>query len=124
MSTSPAPKPEVVEEAVTILQQLGGKGFLLMTGADKLMAAGRTNSNPNPWLRMNLRKNQAQVNRLKITLMPTDTYKVEFYRQELVDWSPVISHEQTFEMVYGEDLPELFRSVTGYETRLPVIVRK
>jgi hypothetical protein len=124
MSTSPAPKPEIVEEAYTILMQLGGKEFLTMTGADKLMAAGRMDSNPNPWLRMDLRKNQAQVNRLKITLMPTDTYKVEFYRQVLVDWSPVISHEQTFEMVYGEDLPELFRSVTGYETRLPVIVRK
>ena len=124
MSTTPSPKPEIVEEAYTILMQLGGKKFLVMTGADALMAAGRTDSNPNPWLRMNLRKNQAQVNRLKITLVPTDTYTVEFYRQVLVDWEPVISHQQTFEMVYGEDLPELFRSVTGYETRLPVIIRK
>ena len=111
-------KPEVVEEAYTILSQLGGRRFLVMTGADKLMAAGRTASNPNPWLRMDLRDNQAQVNRLKITLMPTDTYKVEFYHQKLVDWEPVITNQQTFEMVYGEDLPALFTSVTGYDTHL------
>ena len=111
-------KPEVVEEAYTILSQLGGRRFLVMTGADKLMAAGRTTSNPNPWLRMDLRDNQAQVNRLKITLMPTDNYTVEFYHQKLVDWEPVITNQQTFEMVYGEDLPALFTSVTGYDTHL------
>lgn len=118
MSTTPSPKPEVVVEAVAILEQLGGNKFLMMTGADKLCAAGRSEHNPNPWLRMNLRKNQAQVNRLKITLLPTDTYQVEFYRQVLVDWKSVISHEQTFEMVYGEDLQSLFTSVTGYDTHL------
>lgn len=85
MSTTPSTKPAVVEEAYTILMQLGGNQFLVMTGADKLLAAGRTEHNPNPWLRMNLRKSQAQVNRLKITLMLNNTYTVEFYRQVLVD---------------------------------------
>lgn len=118
MSTSPAKSFEIVEEAYTILLQLGGRRFLAMTGADHLMAAGRSASNPNPWLRLNLRRNQAQVNRLKITLMPTGTYKVEFYHQQLVDSVPVITHAQTFEMVYGEDLPALFTSVTGYDTHL------
>lgn len=118
MSASPAPKPAIIEEAYTILMQLGGNTFLVMTGADQLCAAGRTDSNPNPWLRMNLRRNKAPVNRLKITLMPTDTYKVEFYKQELVDWEPVITNEQIFEMVYGDDLQTLFTSVTGYDTHL------
>ena len=118
MNNTPSPRPAIVAEAYTILMQLGGNKFLVMTGADKLLAAGRTAHNPNPWLRMDLRKNQAGVNRLKITLMPTDTYTVEFYRQVLVDWVPVISHRQTFEMVYGEDLPGLFTSVTGYDTHL------
>ncbi|WP_400194273.1 hypothetical protein [Hymenobacter sp. B81] len=45
---------------------------------------------------MNLRKNQAHVNRLKITLMPTDTYTMEFYCQKMVDYLPVITHLQTF----------------------------
>ena len=111
-------KPEIVEEAFTILSQLGERRFLVMTGADKLMAAGRTASNPNPWLRMDLRRNQAQVNRLMITLMPTDTYKVGFYHQELIDWEPVITNQQTFEMVYGEGLPALFTSVTSYDIHL------
>lgn len=118
MSTTPSPQPEVVEEAYIMLLQLGGKRFLVMTGAHKLMAAGRTEHNPNPWLRMDLRSNKAKVNRMKITLMPNDTYTVEFYRQVLVDWEPVISNQQTFEMVYGEDLPSLFTSVTGYDTHL------
>ncbi|TVT36807.1 hypothetical protein FNT36_25170 [Hymenobacter setariae] len=118
MSTTPSPKPAIVEEAYTILMQLGGNKFLVMTGANKLMAAGRTEHNPNPWLRMDLRKNKAKVNRLKITLMPTDTYTVEFYQQVLVDWEPVISNQQTFELVYGEDLQTLFTSVTGYDTHL------
>lgn len=118
MSTTPSPKPAIVEEAYTILVQLGGNKFLVMTGADKLLAAGRTEHNPNPWLRMDLRRNQAQVNRLKITLMHNDTYTVEFYRQVLVDWELKISHQKTFEMVYGEDLPALFTSVTGYDTHL------
>ncbi|MDF7815477.1 MULTISPECIES: hypothetical protein [Hymenobacter] len=52
MSTTPSPQPEIVEEAYTMLLQLGGKRFLVMTGAHKLMAAGRTEHNPNPWLRM------------------------------------------------------------------------
>lgn len=118
MNTTPTNNPEIVEEAYIILLQLGGRRFLAMTGANELMAAGRTASNPNPWLRLNLRRNQAQVNRLKITLMPSDTYKVEFYHQQLVDCMPVITQAQTFEMVYGQDLPALFTSVTGYDTHL------
>ena len=103
---------------------VGGRRFLVMTGADKLMAASRTASNPNPWLRMDLRHNQAQVNRLKITLMPTDTYKVEFYHQKLVDWEPVITNQQTFEMVYGEDLPALLpRSRATIPTCSPYMMR-
>ena len=118
MSITPTNSPEIVEEAYIILLQLGGRRFLAMTRANELMAAGRTANNPNPWLRLNLRRNLAQVNRLKITLMPSDTYKVEFYHQELVDWVPVITHALTFEMVYGDDLPALFTSVTGYDTHL------
>ena len=116
----PAPNdgPKIVEEAYIILLQLGGRRFLAMTGASQLLAAGRTAANPNPWLRMNLRRNEAGVNRLKITLMPTDTYTVEFYHQQLVDCEAVITRKQTFDLVYGEDLPGLFTSVTGYDTHL------
>ena len=118
MSPIPTPPLPFVEEVYIILLQLGGRRFLAMTGAHNLMAAGRTAGNPNPWLRMDLRRNQAQVNRLKISLMPNDTYTVEFYRQVLVEWEPVVSNRKTFELVYAEDLQCLFTEVTGYKTNL------
>ncbi len=114
----------VVEEAVIILEQLGGKGFLLMTGASNLFPAGRSESNPNAWLRMDLPRNESGANRFKVTLMPSDTYKVEFYHQKLVQVEVVKTKEQVFTGVYAEDLPGLFRRVTGFETRLPIIIRK
>ena len=123
MSQSPTPG-RVVEEAVIILEQLGGKGFLLMTGASNLFAAGRSSSNPNPWLRMNLPRNQSGANRLKITLLPSDTYEVEFYHQQLAGVEAIITRKKHYVNLYAEDLPEVFRSVTGFETRLPTIIRK
>jgi hypothetical protein len=114
-------KAPIVEEAATILEQLGGRGFLRMTGAHNLFAAGVTQHSPYASLRMNLQRNQACVNRLRITLI-VDEYKMDFYHQELVDWVPVITNQQIFEMVQAEDLARIFREVTGYETRLPVII--
>lgn len=112
----------VVEEADTILQHLGGRGFLRMTGAENLFAAGRSASNPLPWLRMDLQTNQAGVNRLKITVSATDNYLMEFYHQQLVDLKPVITNEQSFEEIGAENLAQTFREVTGYETRMPRII--
>lgn len=111
---------KVAEEATIIYAQLGGPRFRIMTGAHDLLGAARTESNPNPWLRVSLYpdENKAGANRMKITLMPTDTYKVKFYHQTLVDLEPVITKEQVFEMVYGEDLQRLFTSVTGLYTSL------
>lgn len=108
-------------ECVTMLQQLGGHEFVKMTGASQFLTAEVSDSNPNPWLRMNLPRNPGGVNRLKITLMANDTYTLEFYHQKLVDWEPVISKKQEFEMVYAEDLRSLFTRVTGFTTYMPVI---
>lgn len=121
MSESTAPIV-VVEEAYTILQHLGGRGFLAMTGAHNLFAAGRSASNPLPWLRMDLQRNEAGVNRLKITVSATDNYLMEFYHHELVDYEAVVTNKQVFEEVGVENLAQTFREVTGYETRLPRIV--
>ena len=111
---------KVAEEATIIYAQLGGPRFWIMTGAHYLSGAARNDSNPNPWLRVSLYpdKNKAGANRMKITLMPTDTYKVEFYHQKLVDLEPIITKKQVFEMVYGEDLQRLFTNVTGLYTSL------
>ena len=113
-----------VTEAREILNQLGGKGFLMMTGASNLFAAGRTESNPYPFLRMDLctelQDERTKVNRLKITLKH-DEYTVDFYYQVLGDLEPVVTNRQVFERQQAEDLAPLFRQVTGYETRMPLI---
>lgn len=116
-------KPVIVEEAATILAQLGGRGFLLMTGARNLLAAGRSPHNPRPWLRMDLPPNQSGANRFRVLLLPSDTYQVDFYHQQLTAGVAEISQEQVFTDVYADELPGLFRRVTGFETRLPVIIR-
>lgn len=111
---------QVAEEATIIYTQLGGSRFRVMTGAHDLIGAARSDSNPNPWLRVSLYpdENKAGVNRLKITLTPSDTYEVEFYHQTLVDLEPVITREQVYNNVYAEDLQTLFTSVTGLYTSL------
>ena len=109
---------EVVEEAYTILVQLGGRRFLAMTGSHRLLQAGRSAHNPNPWLRMDLAENQGQANRLKITYMPNDLYKMEFYHMRLAGADPIVTHEQTFEDVYYDSLQEIFTRVTGLLTSL------
>jgi hypothetical protein len=121
MTDQQGEKAPIVEEAAIILEQLGGRHFLMMTGAHNLFPAGVTEHNPRPWLRMDLHSNQANVNRLKITLI-MDEYKMDFYHQELVNLTPVITNQQIFERVQGEDLARIFREVTGYETRLPVFL--
>lgn len=117
-STAQPQKPQIVEEAYQMLLQLGGKRFLAMTGSHNLMAAARTQHNPNAWLRMDLVPNQGKVNRMKISLMPDDTYTVEFYHMRLVGIDPIITNEQVHKWVYAEDLQELFTSVTGLDTSL------
>ena len=121
MSEETAP-PGVVVEAFTILEHLGGPGFLKMTGANGLAAEGSSARNPLPWLRMNLQPNQAGVNRLKITVSATDNYLMEFYHQELIDYKLVVTNKQVFEEVGAEKLAQTFREVTGYETRMPRII--
>lgn len=106
----------IVEEAYTILLQLGGRRFLAFTGSNQLLAAARSTSNPNPWLRMNLVANKAGVNRLKISLLPSDTYLMEFYHQQMHGADAVISKEQRFTSVYHDQLQEIFTEVTGLYT--------
>jgi len=113
MSQSQTP---IVEEAYTILLQLGGRRFLAFTGSNNLMAAGHSEYNPYPWLRMDLVENNAGVNRLKISLMPNDLYKMEFYHHRLVGAESIITQAKTFENVYFDVLQAIFTDVTGLYT--------
>jgi hypothetical protein len=103
------------EIAKTILAQLGGNRFIAMTGAknftgypDALMfslpgAGGFTKNG---------------INIVKITLTPADTYTMEFTRRRGSKFTTI----NVTEDVYWEDLTEIFRQVTGLETRVPHIV--
>jgi hypothetical protein len=105
--------------ATEILRQLGGNKFLVMTGSKNLLFADITDTNKNVWLRMDLTRNKAGVNRLKITLNGDDTYTMHFYKQVIKNYvDVVISKEQKFEGIYCDQLQEIFTQVTGLYTHL------
>jgi hypothetical protein len=62
------------EIANTILTQLGGKRFVVMTGAKNFVAIDNG-------LRFTIGKNGSKANRVKITLSWDDTYTMQFIKQ-------------------------------------------
>ena len=69
--------------ANTILQQLGGHGFAVMTGSRNFISLGNG-------LQMSLARNRTSANRLKIILdEDTDTYTMYFYRQTLTKYADI-----------------------------------
>jgi hypothetical protein len=93
--------------ANTILQQLGGNRFRVMTGA-KNFIGGKTS------LSFRLPKANRGINGVYINLEPSDTYKVEFVRVQKSQRKVV----ETCEDVYCDSLQDVFTSVTGLHTRL------
>lgn len=99
--------------AKTILQQIGGHRFIVMTGSKKFHDMGNG-------LRMNLSRNMTQANRLDITLdRSTDTYNMRFYKQSTTKLFEVkIKEIALYNTVYCDMLEQMFTSVTGLCTRL------
>ena len=94
--------------ASTILQQLGGSRFVTMTGARNLMDVGNG-------LSFRIGRNTSGANCVKVTLDGgTDTYTVKFSRLRGTDLKLVEERD----LVYWEDLPHLFESITGLRTSL------
>ena len=98
--------------AATILQQIGGRRFIAMTGSKNLMDLGNA-------LRMNLTRNKTQANRLTIELDEAlDLYNMVFYRQVVTKTFEVqITEIAKYEGVYFDQLEELFTETTGLYTR-------
>lgn len=98
--------------AQTILQQIGGRRFSIMTGSKNFTDIGKG-------LRMNLARNKTQANRLEIILdESTDTYTMKFYRQVTTKSFEIkIADIANYEMIYFDMLEEIFTSVTGLYTR-------
>lgn len=104
----------------TILEQLGGNKFVVMTGSHHFVSDGDT-------LRMQLRRNRSAANRLSITLdRRTDTYIMRFYyyrpgRIDLKTGRLIEDVEREivqYTGVYAGDLRRFFEDVTGLATHL------
>jgi hypothetical protein len=103
--------------ANTILAQLGGNRFIAMTGAKDLLGSDN-------YLIFSIGSNPSKANKVKITLMPSDTYKMEFYYYstpkmtkagEIIGGLILIAN---FNDVYADNLRDIFTSVTKMHTSL------
>ena len=110
--------------ARVILDQIGGREFLMMTGAKNLVADGNT-------LRMTLPRNNSQANRLWITLNEADDlYTMRFFRQtggtfdaKKLELRPIKTKEiYKVDSVFWDQMADIFTRITGMDTRLPRIV--
>lgn len=105
--------------ANTILQQLGGNKFIVMTGSKNFLSDGNT-------LRMHLAKNVSKANRLEITLDADDTYTMRFYKYtagRLNTKTFSFTEDKIVEVyeangIYCDMLQPVFTEVTGMYTHL------
>tara|TARA_B110000908_G_C9836695_1_gene263787 strand:+ start:92 stop:391 length:300 start_codon:yes stop_codon:yes gene_type:complete len=93
--------------ATTILQQLGGNKFAVMTGSKNFIAGKNS-------LSMKLSRNSSKCNYLRITLNGKDLYDIEFISIR----GSVIKTKEAFNDVYNDQLVNIFESTTGLYTRL------
>ena len=113
--------------AEIILSQIGGNKFTVMTGSKNYMFAEVTETNKEPWLRMDLAKNSSKCNRLKITLNGKDLYRLEFYTMRKTSAKKLIedrnadmftiTNQTIIDDVYAEDLQNVFTNFTQLYTR-------
>ena len=94
--------------AETILSQLGGNKFRMMTGAKNL--AGDENS-----LSMRLGRNSSNSNYLKITLNSMDLYDMKFCKLTRKFEEKSVTE---YSDVYNDMLTEVFEKHTGMYTKL------
>lgn len=95
------------EIAKTILQQLGGNKFLVMTGSKNLVSIDNG-------LQMHLTRNLIGAKYLRIVLNGLDLYDIEF--SKLKKDEVVIL--KRFENIYADQLKQIFTETTGLYTNL------
>ena len=94
--------------AQTIIAQLGGGMFEMMTGSKNFFHL------PKGGVQFDIGRNPASVTRCIVTLRADDTYDVTFYKGRGIK----IREHKTFEGVYADSLRSIFESVTGLLTSL------
>ena len=100
---------EVIE---TIIEQLGGNKFFVMTGSKPQYKDISTDS---PLIALKLTKNNSKANYLTIQyIRSTDLYKMEFIKMNIKERKIVSSYDN----IYSDQLTEIFESETGLRTTL------
>lgn len=92
-----------------IYRQLGSHKFLAMTGAKQLVG-----SEDALMFSLPASLTKGRGNKFRITLMPTDTYKLELMKLRGVD----VTWLDTREDIYADVLREVFTRMTGLDTSL------
>ena len=98
--------------ARTILEQIGGKRFDVMTGSRDFVDMGNG-------LRMSLARNKTSANRLDIIYdVGTDLYNMHFYRKTFSkkNFESKEKDIETHEGIFFDMLEEVFTQVTGLYT--------
>lgn len=97
-----------------ILAQLGGRRFIVTTGAKNL-------AGDNSMLSMKLpaTMTKGRASHCRITLEPTDTYKVETLRiRRGADFESSVVVVDSADMVFADQLQAVFTRLTGLDTHL------
>ena len=107
-----------MEIANTIMQQLGGRRFVLFTGAKNMLAIDNG-------LRFTIGKNISKANRVEITLNGLDMYDMRFYKYSpahmkvnhkamTAEWvDEKVVEVRKFADIFCDQLQELFTETTG-----------
>lgn len=96
--------------ARTIMSQMGGAQFALLTGARNFVAIPGKATRGG--VQFSIPKGRGGINRVRVELDPSDTYNVEFGRVRVGDYKAVSSHTN----IYFDQLQDLFESETGLFT--------
>lgn len=107
------PTAEQMGVAKTILQQLGGHRFIMMTGAKNLTGHADALTFKLP------RAGKNGANYVKIALDPSDTYNVEFWFVRGLS----MTFKGSFTDIYNDHLRDLFTRETGLDTSLGTMGR-
>jgi len=94
--------------AKTILEQLGGNQFRMMTGAKNLVDCGDA-------LAMKIGRNSSNSNYLKITLNSMDLYDMEFCKLTKMGEKKSVTE---YNNVYNDMMTDQFTAHTGMYTSL------
>lgn len=104
---------KATEIAATIIQQMGGNMFRMMTGAKDFVALNET-ENQAGGVQFGIGKNAKGINKVVVRLTWMDTYEVDFLKIRKMEVKKIVEAKD----VYCDTLRPLFEDATGMYTSL------